>query len=311
MRIDFVWLIYRGNSKLAKDEAFKCSRILEDFGAEVYVTVSSPNDSPIKEMLLLNERLPDLAVVLGGDGTVLSAARHLATHQIPILSFNVGGHLGFLTHDSRLLDDNNLWKRILDDSFAIERRMMLHASFAKDYSSDEIPNQFLRKENHLNVALNDFYMRAYGDIDSSPTCTLELEIDGEVVDHYKGDGLIFATPTGSTAYAMATGGPILHPGIEGIIISPICPMSLSSRHLVVPPGSRMVIRPLGESNRRVKLWKDGTSFALLSPGDHCVVQRSRDYALMLMLEKSPSYYRSLTRKLNWTGSFVKGEASDC
>ena len=88
----------------------------------------------------------------------------------------------------------------------------------------------------LYWALNDFYIRAYRD-EVSPTCTLELAIDGEVVDKYKGDGLIFSTPTGSTAYAMAAGGPILHPGLQAILVHPICPMSLASRPVVVPPSA--------------------------------------------------------------------------
>jgi NAD+ kinase len=85
-----------------------------------------------------------------------------------------------------------------------------------------------------HTALNDFYFRPCLD-EVSPTCMLELDIDGEVVDQYRGDGLIIATPTGSTGYSMAAGGPILHPGIEAIIVSPICTMSLSSRPWWCPP----------------------------------------------------------------------------
>jgi NAD+ kinase len=149
-------------------------------------------------------------------------------------------------------------------------------------------------------------MRPYRD-EVSPTCTLELEIDGEVVDHYRGDGLILATPTGSTGYAMASGGPILHPGIDAIVVSPICPMSLSSRPVIVPPASRLVIGHLGDSTRRVKLWKDGASGALLEPGEACVVQRARHHALMVVLEQSPSYYRTLTHKLHWAGSLLNSQ----
>jgi NAD+ kinase len=138
---------------------------------------------------------------------------------------------------------------------------------------------------------------------------LELEIDGEVVDQYRGDGLIIATPTGSTGYAMAAGGPILHPGIEAIVVTPICPMSLSSRAVVVPPGSRLSVWPLGEASRRVKLWKDGAHATVLEPGDRCVLQRGRHPVLMLQLEQSPSYYSTLTHKLHWAGSLTAGEPS--
>jgi NAD+ kinase len=159
-----------------------------------------------------------------------------------------------------------------------------------------------------HVALNDFYFRPSLE-EVSPTCLLELDIDGEVVDQYRGDGLIIATPTGSTGYAMAAGGPILHPGIEAIVVTPICPMSLSSRAVVVPPRSLLTIWPLGESGRRVKLWKDGAHATMLEPGDRALIQRSNHPALFLLLEQSPSYYRTLSRKLHWAGSLAAAEPS--
>jgi NAD+ kinase len=244
---------------------------------------------------------------------VLGAARHLAPLGVPILSFNVGGHLGFLTHERQLLklsgEEECLWDRLRDDRFALERRMMLqaHVERGRTYGLDGGsggPED--HEETHL--ALNDFYFRPCLD-EVSPTCVLELEIDGEVVDQYRGDGLIIATPTGSTGYAMAAGGPILHPGIEAIVVNPICPMSLSSRAVVVPPRSQLSVWPLGETSRRVKLWKDGAHATQLEPGDRAMVQRSSHPALQVVLEQSPSYYRTLTRKLHWTGSLVAAEPS--
>jgi NAD+ kinase len=160
----------------------------------------------------------------------------------------------------------------------------------------------------VHRALNDFYFRSCLD-EVSPTCLLELEIDGEVVDQFRGDGLIIASPTGSTGYAMAAGGPILHPGIDAIVVNPICPMSLSSRPVVVPPRSQLAVWPLGETSRKVKLWKDGAHATVLEPGDRCIVQRSRHYALMVVLEQSPSYYRTLSRKLHWAGDLTAAEPS--
>ena len=127
-------------------------------------------------------------------------------------------------------------------------------------------------------------------------------IDGEVVDQYKGDGLILSTPTGSTAYSMASGGPIMHPNIEAIIVSPICPMSLSSRSIIVPASSRLVIKPLGDKTQRVKLWQDGTGGELIEPGECCIIKRASNNAQMMILQQSTSYYRTLTQKLHWAGS---------
>ena len=333
MRLERVWLIQRSGSRSAQIQARRCADELQAQGVAVSVATSGLAQNPFPALLASEPSLPDLAIVLGGDGTVLSAARHLAPHQVPILSFNVGGHLGFLTHERRLLrlsSDGDaraaasLWQRLRDDRFALERRMMLEARIERGHGRQ--PSAPLgrtpagRKPSEPgsaapdvdadgpHTALNDLYLRPCLD-EVSPTCLLELEIDGEVVDQYRGDGLIIATPTGSTGYAMAAGGPILHPGIEAIVVIPICPMSLSSRAIVVPPRSRLSVWPLGESSRRVKLWKDGAHASLLDPGDRCVVQQADHPALLLQLDQRPSYYRTLTHKLHWAGSLTNGEAS--
>ena len=314
MRLDLVWVIYRGDSEVSKYAALFCVEKLSKIGSKVISRISSASINPFPSLLNDTETLPDLAIVLGGDGTVLGAARELAIYKIPILSFNVGGHLGFLTHDYRLLKNKIFWERIQKDCFAIERRMMLEANLeystnpnktinSKEKSSEEIPNRRI-----TCWALNDFYFKAYRD-EISPTCNLKLEIDDEEVNQFRGDGLICSTPTGSTGYSMATGGPILHPGIEAIVISAICPMSLSSRPIVVPPGSRLVIKPIGDGSRKVRLWKDGSSAGVIGLGDRCVIKRSTNYAMMVILEQSPSYYRTVAQKLHWANSFMKNESN--
>jgi len=292
MRLERVWLIIRQDSQVARREAHLCLQELQEIGVKVTVAESGLSTNPFPGLLATETERPDLALVLGGDGTVLGAARHLAPLDVPILCFNVGGNLGFLTHDRRLLRDT-LWTRLREDHFALERRMMLAASIDSGDGVMQGPH----------TALNDFYLRPCLD-ELSPTCQLELDIDGEVVDQYRGDGLIIATPTGSTGYSMAAGGPILHPGIEAMVINPICPMSLSSRAIVVPPRSRLTIWPLGESSRRVRLWQDGVHATVLEPGDRCVVQRSDCVALMVVLNQNPSYYSTLTQKLHWAGSLT-------
>jgi NAD+ kinase len=297
MRLERVWLIIRQDSQVARREAHLCLQELQQIGVKVTVAESGLSTNPFPGLLATETERPDLALVLGGDGTVLGAARHLAPLDVPILCFNVGGNLGFLTHDRRLLRDT-LWTRLREDHFALERRMMLSASIDSGDGVLQGPH----------TALNDFYLRPCLD-ELSPTCQLELDIDGEVVDQYRGDGLIIATPTGSTGYSMAAGGPILHPGIEAMVINPICPMSLSSRAIVVPPRSRLTIWPLGESSRRVRLWKDGVQATVLEPGDRCVVQRSDCVALMVVLNQNPSYYSTLTQKLHWAGSLTSAQPS--
>tara|TARA_Y100001968_G_scaffold132009_1_gene120475 strand:+ start:407 stop:1324 length:918 start_codon:yes stop_codon:yes gene_type:complete len=299
MILNIVWVIYRSNSQISKKESITFSNLLKDLGIEVInLEIGINSDSnPLYNLIEIKKSLPDLAIVLGGDGTVLSAARQLSKYSIPILSFNVGGNLGFLTHDKSLLKDKNLLKKIKEDRFTIQPRLMLEAEL-----------QINRKESKKNInssfwALNDFYFRSYRD-EISPTCTLELQINGETVDEYRGDGLIISTPTGSTAYAMATGGPILHPSIEAIIVSAICPMSLSSRPIVIPSSSTLSVIAIGDQTRRVKLWQDGASGALIEPCDKCVITKAKQNAKMVLLEETPSYYTTLTNKLHWAGSVI-------
>ncbi|MCP9849938.1 NAD(+)/NADH kinase [Cyanobium sp. Morenito 9A2] len=328
MRLETVWLIHRAGNAPAQRQSRRCAADLRSQGIAVALAASGQDLDPYPSLIASGTGLPDLAVVLGGDGTVLGASRHLGPLGVPILSFNVGGHLGFLTHDRKLLRlwdpdgsdrtaevdqksaapgsppqeadrsqhrEFNLWQRLREDRFALERRMMLEASLESDSGEPLITSA------GIHTALNDVYVRPSLET-LSPTCDLELAIDGEVIDHFRGDGLIIATPTGSTGYVMAAGGPILHPGLDAIVVTPICPMSLSSRTVVVPPRAQLVIRPLGEPGRRVRLWKDGAQAGELVPGERVLVRRSRHQALMVVLEQSPSYYRTLTQKLHWAGS---------
>ena len=301
MILNLVWVIYRSNSTIAKKESIDCTNKLISLGVKVInleIGINN-NSNTLNDLIQENNRLPNLAIVLGGDGTVLGAARQLSIYNIPILSFNVGGHLGFLTHDKSLLKNKNLWEKIKADQFTIQPRMMLEAELEVQVNRNESKN----KKKSCFRALNDFYFRSYRD-EVSTTCTLELQIDGETVDEYRGDGLIISTPTGSTAYAMATGGPILHPSIEGIIVSAICPMSLSSRPIVIPSSSILVVRAIGDKTRRVKLWQDGVSGALTYPGEKCVIKKASQNAKIVLLEESPSYYTTLTNKLHWAGSVI-------
>jgi NAD+ kinase len=307
MRLNRVWLIVRGGSQAAAGQARRCAEELRAEGVAVVTAVSGPTSNPFPGLLATEPNPPDLAVVLGGDGTVLGAARHLAPHAVPILSFNVGGHLGFLTHERRQLraepgdPATSLWERLRRDRFALERRMMLQARLGRS-------DQVAMEGDGPHRALNDFYFRPCHD-EIAPTCLLEIEIDGEVVDQVRGDGLIVATPTGSTGYALAAGGPILHPGLEGIVITPICPISISSRTIVVPPRARICVWPLGEASRRVRLWKDGTHATVLDPGDRCTIERAPESALFVLLDHSPSYYRTISRKLHWASDLAAAEPS--
>ena len=295
MTTNLIWILYRSDSDTAYKETLNCKKIIEGYGKKVLFSEISNETNNINQLFSVSEILPEIALVLGGDGTVLRAARFLSQKNIPILSFNVGGNLGFLTHDRHILKQANFWERVSNNSFNIQKRMMLEATVFKE------------ENNHKNTikrsffALNDFYLRSCTD-EIAPTCSLELEIDGEAVDKYKGDGLIFSTPTGSTAYSMAAGGPIIHPSLDAIIVSAICPMSLASRPIVVPPESQLVIKPIREKKQKVKLWLDGSSGCLIEANDTCLIKKSNHSTSIIILDENLSYYKTITQKLHWASS---------
>tara|TARA_Y100001968_G_scaffold229934_1_gene212762 strand:- start:812 stop:1711 length:900 start_codon:yes stop_codon:yes gene_type:complete len=298
MRTNLIWILYRSGSNTAYKETLNCKRIIEGYGKKVLFSEISNETNNIHQLYSISEVLPEIALVLGGDGTVLRAARFLSPKNIPILSFNVGGNLGFLTHDRHILKQENFWERVSNNRFNIQKRMMLEATVFNEKNNNE------NKIQKSFFALNDFYLRSWTD-EITPTCSLELEIDGEAVDKYKGDGLIFSTPTGSTAYSMAAGGPIIHPSLNAIIVSAICPMSLASRPIVVPPNSQLVIKPIKEKKQKIKLWLDGSSGCLIEANDTCLIKKSNHSTSIIILDENLSYYKTITQKLHWASSLTE------
>ena len=295
MTTNLIWILYRSDSDNAYKETLNCKKIIEGYGKKVLFSEISNKTTNIDQLYSASEVLPEIALVLGGDGTVLRAARFLSPKNIPILSFNVGGNLGFLTHDRHILKQANFWERVSNNRFNIQTRMMLEATVFKE------KNNTRSTINKSFFALNDFYLRSCTD-EVSPTCCIALEIDGEAVDKYKGDGLIFSTPTGSTAYSMAAGGPIIHPSLDAIIVSAICPMSLASRPIVVPPESQLVIKPIREKKQKIKLWLDGSSGCLIEGNDTCLIKKSNHSTSIIILDENLSYYKTITQKLHWASS---------
>ena len=300
MTSNLIWILYRSDSNSAYKETLNCKKIIEGYGKTVLISEISIQTNNINQLISFSEDLPDIAIVLGGDGTVLKAARYLSPKNIPILSFNVGGNLGFLTHDRHILKQENLWERVSNNNFNIQKRMMLEATVFDENNNNE------SKIKRSFFALNDFYFRSSTD-EISPTCSLELAINGEAVDKYKGDGLIFSTPTGSTAYAMAAGGPIIHPSLDAIIVSAICPMSLASRPIVVPPDSQLIIKPIKERKQKIILWLDGTSGCLIEADDTCLIKKSNHSTSIIILDENLSYYKTITQKLHWASSLNESD----
>lgn len=223
----------------------------------------------------------ELAIIIGGDGTLLAAARKLVSHNIPIIGIN-HGNLGFMT-DIPANDMLETVKELLENhDNDIDERNLISANVIRN-------NNII----YNSLALNDFVI-SRGLLSSM--IEISISIDNEFVCTQKSDGLIITTPTGSTAYALASGGPILHPASKSIAIVPICPQSMSNRPIVVSDNSEIQIMMLSKTEAVVH--SDGQESFTILPNDLISIHKS-NLPLRLLHAKNYSYYRTLRNKLHW------------
>ena len=202
MKLSLVLIIYRSNSSEAKEASNFCNKALRDSNIKSNSIESNFDNDQIESYFCNLAALPEVVIVLGGDGTGLKSANALVNYDIPILSFNIGGNLGFLTQEKDFLFDQSFIEILEKEEFIIDFRNRLHCDVYSDKKHTE------RKLIKSYDALNDFYFKSVEE-DISPTNQIQIEIDNEKVNEYKGDGLIISSSTGSTAYSMAAGGPIV------------------------------------------------------------------------------------------------------
>ena len=230
-------------------------------------------------------RHSDLIVVLGGDGTLLSIARFIADREVPLLGINLGG-LGFLT-EATTEDALPALSRVLDGDYQVDRRITLEAELLGPNSGAK-PGVDRRFRALNDVVINK---RAQGRV-------LELDVvaDGEWFCSYRADGLIVATPTGSTAYALSAGGPIVFPTLHAVVLAPICPHTLSNRPVVVPDTVEVEVR-VKASDHDATLTADGQEAALLGAADTVRIRKGKS---TVALVRSPhSYFEIWRDKLRW------------
>jgi len=228
---------------------------------------------------------PELVVVLGGDGSILSAARAFRDMPVPTIGINFG-QVGFLA-PLEVAEWQAGLTEVLDGKSLIEPRMRLVARLERSVSETPI------------VALNDIVLSRGA---TQGMVKVGLEIGGQWVSDYRADGLILATPSGSTAYSLAAGGPLLAPSMEGIIVTPVCPHALSHRPLVLHPASEIRLSVI-KSQGLITLGFDGHKFSPLQEGDAIIVQRHPEpYPLLTRPDFNP--WRRLRDRLGWRGSFT-------
>lgn len=214
------------------------------------------------------ENYGDFTIVIGGDGTLLRAARFYSEWKTPVLGINTG-RLGFLSQGVNE-EINSILDSIINNEYHIEERLMLT-------SIDKI-------------ALNDFVIKG---CEQTRTSKFYLEINGKEVCNYVADGLIISTPTGSTAYGLSAGGPVVHPTLDAIVIVPICPHTLNARPLVVPASEKISIKT---ADRLLSVAIDG--YETEQCVDKITIEASKQKAVLAFLNKN-NFYSVLKNKLHW------------
>ena len=286
MKLSLVLIVYRSQSSIAQEASKFCEEVLKAKNIKSNRIESDFNKDEIEKYLSNPKLQPTIGIVLGGDGTFLKCANALADYDIPLLSINIGGNLGFLTQEKDFLFDKSFIEILENEEYTIDLRNRLNCTVYINETNSE------KKIIKSYYALNDFYFKSVED-DISPTNQIEIEIDNEKVNEYKGDGLIICTSTGSTAYSMAAGGPIVHPDIDAMIINPICPMSLASRPIVVPNTSKVIIKPVKKSKGAIKLWRDGSKCMTIKENYYCEIKKGRSPCKIIKFKKSTNYYNCL------------------
>lgn len=224
----------------------------------------------------------DVLIVLGGDGTLLHVADQAARHSIPVLGINMG-NLGFLTERTEQ-EAVAAVDELISETVTIENRMMLKASLIKE-----------SKRSKSRYALNEVVINK-GTLDR--VLELSTRAGHEYITTYKADGLIFSTPTGSTAYNLSAGGPLVYPGLASILVTPICPFMLSSRPILLPPDRRLQTTLETGHNCRAQVIVDGQPAWEIENEDSLEIEAAKQ-PLRLIVSPNRDYFAILRNKLHW------------
>ena len=280
-----VGVIYKYNHEIAKKTAYEIKEFLNSRSIEVFLKEMPRGGSCEKEPILPIDI--DRLIVLGGDGTLLGAARKMGIYGIPILGVNLGG-LGFLTEISH----SELKKTVelmIEEKLDIQERTMLKAAVKRE-----------GKEIFNFSVLNDAVINKSA---LARIIDLEVSINGEFLTIFRADGLIISTPTGSTAYNLSAGGPIVYPTVGAFIITPICPFTLSNRPIIVPDDSVIEVKVTKKSDESIILTLDGQVGFDLRYRDTVILSKS-PHVIRLLTPFKQSYFQILRTKLKWGGANI-------
>jgi NAD+ kinase len=226
----------------------------------------------------------DLLIVLGGDGTILNVARSAHTFNVPILGVNLGT-LGFLA-EVTMSDLYEVLDNVLNGRYECENRMLLNACIWRDK----------KKVGDYHV-LNDVVINKGA---LARIVNLAVRVNSQYMTSYRADGLIVSTPTGSTAYSLSAGGPIIHPSMDALVLSPICPFTLTNRSIVIPDQSLIQVE-LATESEEVQVTFDGQEGCDMFKGDVLEVKKAQT-SVQLIQAPGKNYYQILRNKLHWGSS---------
>jgi NAD+ kinase len=273
-----------GVQPISRDILENIAQFLYKEGCDVFIeeTTASSNGLSGHPVLSLDGigRTCDLALVVGGDGTMLGFGRRLAPHDVPLIGINQG-RLGFIT-DLVLAQMQTTLPPMLQGEYVEDRRSLLHAQ--------------VWRAGHCvfdTVAMNDVVLNRGP---TSGMVEIRVEVDGHFVANQRADGLIIATPTGSTAYALSAGGPLLHPSLQGLAMVPIAPHTLSNRPLVLADPGEIVMELV--SGREASVNFDMQSLTSVMIGDRVSIKRS-PHSVRFLHPKGWTYFDNLREKLHW------------
>ena len=279
-------MIIEVSSTVLKDPDLKYTlevvELLKSRGDEVWLDCDA--DKTYDGVNIGTSSCPDMIIVLGGDGSIMRAARRGAVIGVPILGIDLG-RIGYLAELSP--KDKDGLNAVLNGDYYIEKRSLIEVCTVKNGSPS----------GQVHVALNDIVLS-----NSEVSHMLETEVycDGCSLGRYRADGFIVSTPTGSTAYSLSAGGPVLSPKLKGICLTPICPHSLMARPIIVPDDSHIEIKYLSPMSSSAHLTVDGNEADILMCGDSITVRRSSVCADFIRVNKKRniSFYDVLREKMS-------------
>jgi NAD+ kinase len=279
-----IGLIVRSDMQSRQDRIQRVVTVLDRHASVLVHCLDFDEPMALLSQVSLNKlvRDVDLVISLGGDGTLLTAARALADLNTPLLGINLG-RLGFLA-DVSFDQFESYLDAVVEGRYSVEERFLIQGEF---FLGDELKS--------CNIALNDIILHSY---ESASMIEYEISSGGALIHIQRADGVIVTTPTGSTAYALSGGGPIMHPSLNTMAIVPICPHTLSNRPIVLPADQPIEVR-LGQDSNVAKVSYDGHSTTRFANDNRVLITRYPQ-PLTLLHPEDYDYFAVLRAKLDWS-----------